>query len=1677
MFACAEWELAVLERIASPRVIVSGNVSGHRRLSSLLSPESLFAPVEVVELSLAIAEALACAHRVSIAHRSLEARSVWVAPDLKDSKLEGFGDARVLTRESELLDLRALGVLFHQLASGAAPQKHGRLPPALKALRSELPQVYSDIVLLLLAPVSSDSYRSIESTVADLHSCRELLAANKANARIPLNTLRGANDSGEDLVGRTEATKTILEAYASTLSGQRCFVEIAGVSGIGKTSLVRQIRPRLEAGGAHLSAGKFDDLHRSRVHGALAEAIRAASFALLQRQGAEVLGQKLGDARGWILRVIPELASLLGGEPASVKVSDAEAQARISSAIVEYVAELGALVGPIAFFLDDLQWSDRATLEVLPRLILETDPKRVFFLLAWRSEEVDPAHPVSIMRDELAQAGARAAHVSLQPLSREDICSLCERSVGAERAAELAPSLHESSGGNPLFARELLRMWMREGAIAQDASPVRSDRMLAEGLLRFTSKTRRALAFAAMIGPEIRLADLATVLKISAEVLELDLGPAVRDGVLLELSAERAYRFSHDRLEAASRTFLELDAAAAHAEIAELFAADWKSADPARLHWLAAQARAGVSKLRNSEAAPSLCSMLLEAAAGARASAAFGTAVVDLLAALALRGEHSERALVLELAACAVAQGDVDNAQRAARRLETIAERPEDRARAKLVDVEMQALLHAHGNAIDAAIEGLSLLGISLMRKPPRWKVGAGIVAMQLKLMRRTPEEIAALPSMEDERPRLALALLTSMMGSVYQSGDNDLFAMCALSAARLALEHGHADGTGFAFVVYGMLRVIAFRDLNGARKWARLGLAISERYDAPGTRCKAQVVYQQFVHPWTEDRLVEREEVLRAHALGRDGGELTYAGYAFGTVLTSFAKGPQLAETEALATIGLAFVARTGDPGTTIFTRALIDFYRQLRNGETLVPTRVLGEEAYAALGASWRLWWQGHRALVALLTEDRVQLDEAVQAGEIDQEAGNASWMWCVYRFAAAMRVAMRIGEGRSTHRERAQLKDVLDFFRKWQRVCPKQASAYLYLLQGELARARNRREAADLLARAVEAATCAEQHPIAILAAKRAAEEHRDLGASHLAHAFEVLASEAALAWNAPALAPARTKRVPQIAGVPQEPLFQALELLARESDPQRLAEAVLSQSAVLASADRATLYLRRAGAWRAVAGARSLQPSILSAALLSAETHVFADPEDRSSKLCLVPLWRTSEVVGALLLEGKQLDASATPALAVIASSIAVLLENVHLQRELSAALSDARSAEKVKAVLLANVSHELRTPLHGILGTVEHLEAEPLSARARELAGELGSAALGLRRSLGALLEYVDAESGELALEHVAFDLLHLIESTVVPHRARAEGKGLELLVLFLTDLPRGVKGDPIRVARVLDQVLDNAVKFTAEGSISITVDQTPRDDGRFELSFSIADTGSGMSEDERARAFDLLHQQDSSSTKAHAGLGMGLPFVRRAMRVLEGRVSIASQRGQGTRVELALPLVAFDPVIEEVVPSTEVDVARRLVLVAEDNLVNQKLMSRTLDRLGYAHLVCEDGEKVTRAYRERAAEVLCVLMDCQMPVMDGYEATVEIRAVEAARKLPRTPIIAVTANAMAQDREKCLKSGMDEHLPKPVRSAELQAVLERFVGLSRDGLNDPRYPAARIGGSELQVAG
>ncbi|HEU4577147.1 MAG TPA: AAA family ATPase [Polyangiaceae bacterium] len=874
-------------------------------------------------------------------------------------------------------DYYSLGCTFFELLTGKLPFQASdvmgwlhchisKAPPFAHELNPALPVALSMLVHKLMAKEPRERYQSARGLLADLERCRAITLAGDREAKIAL----GQDDVSERfgltqrLVGRAAEVERLLDIFESASRGAGRLLLVSGYSGVGKSSLIRELHKPITSKQGYFVCGKFDQLERSLPYAALLQAVRALIRQRLAESDQQVrawsngLLAALGDGIRVLCEVLPELTRVVGPQPAPEGLDPVGAQNRFKHVFARFLESIAAAGHPLVIFLDDLQWADSSTLDLMADLFTGHDIRHSLIIGAYRDNEVGDSH---LLRSTLRQIRERAptaiSELLLQPLDEAAITELVSRTLqlAPRLCAPLAQELQRKTQGNPFFASELLTTLYREGvlsfaseqgrwvweldAVRNLAATDNVVHLMVHRLERLSPEELEALEVAACIGNVFSLNTLANLLERSADATGRLLWQPIQEGLLVPLdddyrlmSSEHAeslagvldvsYRFQHDRVQQAAYSLIaEQERSAMHLRIGRKLLAD--AADPARpkdLFGITNHLNLGQELISEPSERVALAELNREAGTKALAATAFGVAAkyYDAGAACLSAAQWRERpglrfALFSERVGAVMMSGQRERALTLCQELHDFAPTKADRGRVFLRQVEILAWEGKFVDAVAAVREGLALFEIDFPAQPDAIGagIGAGIARMQAHLARVPIDQLAQLPDMTDPERQVAMQLLFQSVPPAIMTYP-PLFILAELLMFDLALSHGLTPVSAKNFVDCGMIQGSVIGDYASAYRLGQIAFRVLERYQAKSLGSQVHFVFATYVSQWGAPYAEALESFQKSHRLGIEMGDHLHLSYAVGLGLRMLLNlGRPLDECEAEAAVAQGLLER----------------------------------------------------------------------------------------------------------------------------------------------------------------------------------------------------------------------------------------------------------------------------------------------------------------------------------------------------------------------------------------------------------------------------------------------------------------------------------------------------------------------------------------------------------------------------------------------------------------------------------------------------------------------------------------------------------------------------------------------------------------------------------------------
>jgi PAS domain S-box-containing protein len=947
---------------------------------------SLSAPMEVghfLRLAVGIATALGQLHRRGLVHKDLKPAHILVN-GTGEIRLTGFGLASRLLREAQApappealtgtlaymapeqtgrmnrsidarSDLYALGVTFYQMLTGTLPFTASDpmewvhchiarrpVPPAERV--KEVPAAVSAIVMKLLAKTAEERYQTASGLERDLRRC---LAERDAHGRIDTFPL-GKHDTPdrllipEKLYGREREVAILLAAFERIVTiGMPELLLVCGYAGIGKSSVVSELHKALVPRG-FFASGKFDQYKRDIPYATLAQAFQSLIRSLLAKSDAELapwrdaLREALGPNAQLMVDLVPDLKLIIGDQPPVPELPPQDAQRRFQLVFRRFLGVFARPEHPLALFLDDLQWLDAATLDLLEDWLTRSELRHLLLIGAYRDNEVDAAHPLRRKLDAIRQAGAPVQEIVVGPLGRKDVAQLIADALYCEpeRVIPLAQLVHEKTAGTPFFAIQFISALADEGLLTFDHEQARwswdIDRIRAKGytdnvvdlmvgkLNRLPIETQTALQKLACLGNTASVRTLSLVSGTGAAQVHLDLWAAVRAELVKR--QEDSYRFIHDRVqEAAYSTIPEGLRAETHLRIGKLLAAHTPPEEREEaIFEIVNQINRGVALITAGEEGEQLAELNLIAGKRAKAATAYTSALKYLAAGEALLSEASWNrnyalvfAVEFHLAECELLTANMAAAEERLSMLARLARDVHDIAAVARLRLTLYTTLDRSDRGVEVCLEYLQRGGTQWSPHPTTDEVRCEYDRIWSRLGNRPIEELIDWPLMNDPVALADLDVLTEAVTPALFT-DKNLLSLVICRMVTLSLEHGNSDGSCFAYVWLGMIAGPHFGNYEAGFRFGQLGYDLVEKRGLERFQARTYMSFGNLVMPWTRHVKTGRDLVRRAFTAANKIGDLTFAAYSCNNLNTNFiAAGDPLAEVEREAELGLEFARK----------------------------------------------------------------------------------------------------------------------------------------------------------------------------------------------------------------------------------------------------------------------------------------------------------------------------------------------------------------------------------------------------------------------------------------------------------------------------------------------------------------------------------------------------------------------------------------------------------------------------------------------------------------------------------------------------------------------------------------------------------------------------------------------
>ncbi len=1176
-----------------------------------------------ISIAVQIANALGDIHRYDIIHRDIRPHTIFIDRESDTARIGDFGVLSKITernksfydkeviekklpyispeqtgRMNRTIDYRtdfySLGITLYEMLTNRLPfqsddpmeliHSHiAKMPVNPSEINIGVPLVISDIVMKLLSKNAEERYQSGYGLKTDLMECLEQL---EKTGKIETFKLRQRDISDrfqipQKLYGREKEIQALMTAFDRVSAGRTEIMLVSGHPGIGKTALVHEIHKPIVRQKGYFIMGKYDKLRREVPYSALIQAFKGLIRQILTESEERIqrwrdeIQKAVGPSGQIITDVILEVETIIGKQPSVPLLGPTESQNRFNRVFQKFVSVFIKMEHPLVIFLDDLQWVDLASLNLIKILVTDHQMKYLFIIGAYRNNEVTRSHPFILAVDDLKKADVIINSIELPPLQENHINQLIADALNCtlEKAGPLAKLIYLKTEGNPFFVNQFLKALYRENMLVFDLTVGwywNTEKIKQLGVTEnvvvlmvrrinmLPSKTQEVLKLASCFGNRFELETMSLLYGKPIIDTYIDLDEAIKGGFVL--LSDGKYRFLHDRIhEAVYSLISDKDKEHLHHKIGK---SELKRIKGEELHekifYIADQLNFGRGLITDLSEREEIARLNLMAGRKAKSSAAYASAVQYFSTGAEFLSENSWQSQYdltyqfhMERAECEYLSGNFDNAEKILTVVHDNAHTVEEKAQVFNLKTVMYRHLDRMADAANAGLEGLRLLGVHIPENPGKAKVSIEFMKAFLLLRGRKPKDLLELTETTEQKWRLAMNLLTNTGTAVYFLYNQNLFALVCLRGFCLTLQHGLTDISPFMVFAFG----IALADTLGAYKtgydFGKLAIALNERMPNAQIRCKVYSLFGFFISHWREPYKKGVDIVKTAFNYDIEAGDYTYAGYSAGTLfLYLLVQGRNIDEHLAETKTYLDFFVRVGEQFSIDVQMLQCQFLYNLKG---MTKDRLsLGDNTF-----------DENRALKSYIERNNGNLlfqyyffkgvlyflhDEFAEAGRFFKQGQQYSQAVALlpvvsehnfyYSLAvAAVYPASKASDRRQSYR---QLRKNQKRMKKWVDNCPENFLHKYLLIEAEIARISGKnQEAMELYDRAIASAGENKYLQSEAIANELASKFYITKGNKSIAMTYMTKARSCYNRWGATAIVKLLDEKYPQLLGnIPEE-----------------------------------------------------------------------------------------------------------------------------------------------------------------------------------------------------------------------------------------------------------------------------------------------------------------------------------------------------------------------------------------------------------------------------------------------------------------------------------------------------------------------------------------------------------
>ncbi len=1685
-------------------------------------------------------------------------------------------------------DYYSLGATFYELLtftplfSSIDPLEliHSHLAQKPREIAS-VPRVISNIIHKLLEKDPRNRYQSLSGLKSDVEQCIEELiqTGSVSEFEIARNDVKSIFAIPQSLYGRSKEIDFLKTAMLQLQDNKNCLTIINGQSGIGKTALVNELFISIIEQSCFLIKGKFQQLHKSTPYSAFLEALRGIIASILSesrgniKQWKETIISEVGDNTALLTMAIPELENIVGQLPSPVFLDPESTRNRFYHTITTFIRLFTKNNRSIVIFLDDIQWIDQSSLDLMEELLIGENTERVMLICSMRSNAKDENKTLKTVISTIEKY--ERCHVStltLAELTEDTTAEIIADTLHTSTIEVMALSMiiYQKTRGNPFFIHQLLTSLYFKKLILFDIDIHKWSwdlvkikqlqitdnvvELMQNELSTLSNDTIMLLKIASMIGTQFSLNILHTVYPQVAG--KEALSEAIRKEFIISLNSsvttqsnnskfDYEFMFAHDKIrEAAEQMVSSEDILLYNRKIGQYYKSISNRSSNNNnelIYKIVEHLNKAVDSNMGYDDILELFALNLRAAKKAKESAAFENSQHFLQFAEAIiddnfwESNYSDMLFLhCELADIALQLNQIDEMDQYIEKVLHRSKNIIDQAAIIRIKVNYLNSQNRPQESISIALDYIKKLGMSLSNNPNTFNLLFEILSTKIIVGSKSKSDLLALPEMTDKKQLAIMETLGAISVSSYLSSPK-LFLIVGLIQVKLSVKFGNSDASAHAYSLYGIILSGIIKDYETSYKFGELANELAIKFSNSLFHARVLFHSANFIRSWKEPFITSLDEVQSAYKKAISLGDFEYA--AWSQILENellFFTGKPLPD----VLIGFDKSKKIAKQFKQLKQESMSEDYYQmilsLVNGsecELFNATysqklqQQLSNDDFVAVHLHYTM-----KATVSLFNGNYSEANDLIDDAAKYLQNNMSTTAATVHHFYNAV-IKLTLYNRTTKKNKKLFLKQAQKSCHQLNKIStrtPENAQnkhdiirAMLTIISGKTG------SGLQYFDRAIDLSLKNGYTQDAALASDIVARYYIDsnqqfIGEQYLKRAFNLYNT-----WGAEGISNLLAKEFPQHLDPSSEirnetsiqqndfvdsaTLQKATSLIAKEINLEKFLRNMMEIVLQNCGADRGVLLLQEDGdifieAIAEMTKVEVLQhisyeeysdvpESIINRVIFSrvpisienAKTErAYKDEEyiqnsDVKSLLAL-PLHFKNEIAGVLYLENSLTEGifnkkTSVELLTMLTSEIVISLENARLytsiethNRELERSVKSAKKlaikaqeSEKVKAQFLANLSHELRTPVNGIVGIAQLLDGDELSEIQQNHIKTLKDTTNDFLVIIDKILDFAEIDSGTLTFTPAPFNFRDILKNVTDTLRSSVNSSKIRINVTIDPETPCRIIADSHRIKQAMNSLIENAVKFTDEGTISIRIDVIGQNDDECELKFSVQDTGIGIDTNNIAKLFKSFSQQDGSTTRSYGGLGLGLTVAKEIVSKMNGDIGATSGTENGTTfwfnftVERDLsrnveelqfaPIDNISDQSEDISDSDE-STSPAHILIVDDNDLNRLIIQKLVEKLGCTTETAENGKIAISKVNESKFNL--ILMDCQMPIMDGYEATNEIRTSEESINNRTIPIVAITANAMPGDKVKCINAGMDDYLSKPINSVDLIDILKKY---------------------------